>query len=515
MMRARRPFLLGAVFSAALLGLDPAAGAAPPPAGYDAWVDLTAGTLRLRGQEKPVRSENRCRLMQRALAPALILGQQRLPWRVRIEGRALIRMADHKRYRKPEERICIAFFGGPDADGDGYPEDFAGEPTPRGTLHALQLAGRLHVSWDADLRIDTTGQKVESNFIQLGDTARVGWLEAGRGGLSNLVSMPVMSGRLSVTLVGKADPGWPAGRIPDVRSTAPYGSPTSYVVWSEEGLLRADFSGLVRFFSGNGRDRDDIGILHRIYGWIQQNGPIYVTRFAVGLYSVGNWVGATRGGMLERNSYNVVFGDPYDGAAMKPVAQCLKGGAFCAPVVNENAAHALRDLTVEGSWYSNLLVFSGRRLLFDNVWFEYDKASKGHSVVLGAGLSERTKLPCGLDGDAPGEKCLAVPAAPPVGARFVGGLIGGDKGSLQRDALVLGPGAGPGSTVFIQGALRGSRVRTPLGSRRWLFVAHPKARAFMDLQAADPESAGKLPDYPYLAAPRSLEAKPRKAGSAP
>jgi len=462
---------------------------------FDSVADLTTGRLEIEGQLQPTVIQNRCVLMQRALAPALVMGRERLPWRVRIEGRATIPIADHHAYRAPAERICVAFFGGPDADHDGYPEDSAGSDPANG--HRLRADEQLVVDWDADVVIDTRGQAVDANFIQLGNTLRVGWPD--HGVLGNWVDAPVMTGRLHVEIRGDSDQGWPPGKIPAPQSYAPDGSRTRYAVWSEEGLLRADLSRLSRSFRGTRSDQDDVAILHGVYGWGNLEGPTSATGFAVGMYGVGNWAGTTQGGRLENNQYNLVLGHPYRSGMMEPAPACRRAPPNCAGKVNAGGSHHFSDMLIEGATRSNLVVFGGRRWLFTNAWIESRRSGAGgHSVILGAGTSARRRLPCGLDSDW-NEPCVR-PAGARIGGsvRFVGGTIDGDEGHPKWEALLLGPGYGPRWSTWVAATLRESVIGGFGPSRHRAFHFHPDARGMIDLREVDLEGDDSLPSYPGL-----------------
>lgn len=477
------------------IALGACANASPSIAhSYDAIADLSTGRLQLNGNWQPKVIENRCALMQRALAPALVAGAEQLPWRVRIEGQAELTIADHARYEAPAERICLAFFGGPDRDGDGYPEDYAGADPKAG--HRLRADGQLVVEWDADITVDTSGQSVDSNFIQLGNTARVGWSDGGR--LSNWVEMPVMTGRLHIQLRGDSDDGWPQGKIPAAQSSSPHGSPTRYAIWSEEGLLRADFSSLSRFFRSNPSDYDNVAILHGIYGWGVLNGPIWASGFAVGFQSVGSYVGTTRGGRFENNEYNLVLGNPYRSGMMEPDRNCSRGDEHCLGKLNSGGSHNFSDLLVEGAGRSNVVVFSGIRWMFTNVWIESNRTPAGHSVILGAGTSAKSKMPCGLDTDW-NEPCQRPAGARmPGSVRFVGGTIDGDEGSAKWDALLLGPGFDERWSTWISSTLGASRIGGLGLMRKRSFHFHPAAKGRLDLGAAELERNTSIPTYPAV-----------------
>jgi hypothetical protein len=457
--------------------------------------DLTTGRLQIEGKWLNERFSNPCELMQRAVAPALRTERRRLPWRVRIEGEAQISLVDHAVYAKPDELICLALFGGPDTNRDGYPDDYAGVEPKKG--HRLAAQGRFEIVWDADIDIDTTGQVSSAQFVQIGNTSRVGWRPEGNR-LSNWVDVMVMSGRLTVRIRGDSDAGWPEGKIPAPESSAPHGSDTRYAVWSEEGVTRADYTRLTRFFFGNPRDVDDVGILHALDGWGIQNGSIYVSGFAVGLHAVGNYVGTTRGGRLESNLYNLVLGHPYRAGAEDAATPCRRGGKFCGSTTSDGGSHAFDSLLIEGARRSNLLVFGGRRWMFRNVWFESQRSgSGGHSVILGAGTSGKDRLPCGLDSD------WGQPCRPPAGRRvlpqtirFVGGILSGDEGHRKWEGLVLGPGFGKRSIAWLGSTLRESQV-TKLGlPLAQSFEFHPDSTGKIDLRQVDTEGDDSIPSYP-------------------
>lgn len=301
-----------------------------------------------------------------------------------------------------QEMPTTAHVGGvPVADGTSIRADLNSAP---------ESGGRLHFH-NVDLTIDcqAVAQTSDLVFHMRGGSYLNGRLSGtafAAGG--EFYNAAAMTGSLTLRTTGDCDGGVADGVVPFLDPTgANLYSGTAIVAQFVNGAHRSETSGLIRrFFDGSQSqnaftgDRDNVGILHQ-WTWGHQYGATHIRGLGgIGLHVVGSASSLMRNAYITQNQgVGIQMGDIRGGGKVYATANCPAGADCGVSTINWPTTNfVLSDFWSEGNKHGNLVLYSGRNLVFDNPYIETATTTAAHSVMLGGGWCTA--------GDRAGQSCL-------------------------------------------------------------------------------------------------------------